>query len=140
MRELSHVELTLENFDFIDVPANKISYLSLDGITRELEKHHFSSNIEETEYCKSFSIHIENPKDIKACNFLGEVLTLYDMVIGYPDITIVTLVYEDGSKEDYRVEFSEGSFNDYQHNNYLERIDELRIVVDKDFDSEQYPI
>ena len=140
MKELKGVELTLENCEFVKVPVSKISYMTLEGITRELTKHYYTDKVSEDDYCSHFNIEIKNPKEIKAYNGLGETVTVYEMLTEYPDITVVTLVYEDGSEEDYRVEFSEGSYNDYQHTNYLERIDELHIVVDKDFDSEDYPI
>lgn len=140
MRELSHVELTLENCEFVKVPVSKISYMALEGITRNLTKHYYSNNVLEAEYCSHFNIEIKNPKEIKAYNGMGETVTVYEMLTEYPDITVVTLVYEDGSEEDYRVEFSEGSYNDYQHTNYDEEKGELNIIVDKDFDSDSYPI
>nr|DAG96665.1 MAG TPA: hypothetical protein [Herelleviridae sp.] len=139
MRELSHVELILENCEFVRIPVNKISYMSLEGITRKLTKHYYSNSVLEAEYCSHFNIEIKNPKEIKAYNGLAEKVTVYHMLTEYPDITVVTLVYEDGSEEDYRVEFSEGSYNDYQYTKYDEEEEELSIIVDKDFDSEDYP-
>lgn len=139
MSELNRVELTLENCEFVKVPVSKISYMSLEGITRELTKHYYTDNVTEDEYCSHFNIEIKNPKEIKAYNGLGETVTVYEMLTEYPDITVVTLVYEDGSEEDYRVEFSEGSYNDYQYTKYDEEEEELSIIVDKDFDSEDYP-
>lgn len=80
-KELSYVELVLENCDFVKIPVNKINYMSLEGITKKLTKHYVSSNVLESEYCSHFNIEINKPKEIKAYNGLGETLTLYHMLI-----------------------------------------------------------
>ncbi len=65
-KELSYVELVLENCDFVKIPSDKIDYMELDGITRKLTKHYFSNIVLEGEYCSHFNIEIDNPKEIKA--------------------------------------------------------------------------
>lgn len=83
MSELNRVELTLENCEFVKVPVSKISYMSLEGITRELTKHYYTDNVTEDEYCSHFNIEIKNPKEIKAYNGLGETVTVYEMLTEY---------------------------------------------------------
>ncbi|AXF38259.1 hypothetical protein Quidividi_026 [Staphylococcus phage Quidividi] len=46
MKELNYVELVLENCDFVKIPANKINYMSLEGITRKLTKHYFTMMVQ----------------------------------------------------------------------------------------------
>ncbi|AJA42338.1 hypothetical protein [Staphylococcus phage vB_SepM_ phiIPLA-C1C] len=133
-KELSYVELILENCDFVKIPSDKIDYMELDGITRKLTKHYFSNIVLEGEYCSHFNIEINNPKEIKAGIGVDEKLTAYHLLMDYPDITVITLGYEDGSAEDYRVYFSGDSYNEYQHTNYDAHLDVLSITVDKDYD------
>ena len=134
---LSYVELILENCDFVKIPSDKIDYMELDGITRKLTKHYFSNIVLEGEYCSHFNIEIDNPKEIKAGIGVDEKLAAYHLLMDYPDITVITLGYEDGSEEDYRVYFSGGSYNEYQHTNYDAHLDVLSITVDKDYDLEE---
>ena len=135
MSKLKSIILTFENCDSMEIQSKYIRGLHIKGISDSIE--HLNYEDEEVETYKStqdiyFIVKKSTKLRYNPFNFENEEV-IFNRLTEFDDITHVTLVYSDESRQTIAVPYEEGygddNNNNYQSYTYIHGFDELIINI-----------
>lgn len=141
-KEFVSITLVFESAESMIIPADKIIFWCIRGVTAELSGGKHYREVCKRQDCKVFEIYIDDSfldSDCYAGSFYksnGTMSSRHRLEIS--DIAYVELNYKDGTKKSYNVPWhpEEDEFNPY-HNPY-QHMEANTIVICNDADWEEY--
>lgn len=136
MSKLKSIILTFENCDSMEILAKYIRGLHIKGISDSIEQLNYEDEEVET-YKSAQDIYFIIKKSTKLrynpFNFENEEV-IFNRLAEFNDITYITLVCSDESRQTIAVPYEEGRGGDnkYQSCTYINGFDELIITIKKD--------
>lgn len=135
MKELKSIILIFENTDSMEINANYIRGLSINGITKSIGQiNYYEKDIEEQKSVQEVYFIIKKSTKLKYSPFNFENKEIiFNRLIEFKDITHITLVYSDESRQTFLVPYKEisGGDNDYQLVEYVRGFDDLIVSIEK---------
>ena len=135
MKELKSIILTFENTDSMEINADYIRGLSINGITKSIGQiDYYEKDIEEQKSAQEVYFIIKESTKLKynPFNFENKEI-IFNRLIEFKDITHITLVYSNEQKQTFSVPYEEvgNGNNEYQLVEYVRGFDELIIGIEK---------
>lgn len=118
MREIKSVEMVFENCEGLDVPYSLIGLLELKGIETTMSMvAKYGKNLKETKTCKEFAIALNRGLNGSKECYVTKWSTEkpIDRIHAYQDIVSVTLKFEDGSEDEYYLDWKEDESNPFDN-------------------------
>ena len=135
MKELKSIILTFENCDSMEISIKYISGLHIRGISDSIEQVNYSSGeIETRKSAENIFLTVRNSKKLTYKPFnLFESDTVFNRITKFPDITHITVVYSDESRQKIAVPYEpvHGDDNKHQSVTYLHSFDDLVVTIKK---------
>lgn len=142
MSKLKRIILTFENCDSMEIQSKYIRNLYIKRASDIIEQVYYADKEREVEVethksAEEIFFIIKESKTLTYKPFnLFELDTVYNRITKFPDITHITLVYSDESKQTIAVPY-EAEYNDdnkYQSVNYIRGFDDLIIRIEEEED------
>ena len=139
---IKYIDLVLENCDVVRLEPKDVKGLHIVGITEVMDyygMHKKDSNIGRRRHCTYFVILIDNPKEIPQVGFAyPDNTNAYEMITAHSDITVIDIIYEDGTNESIYVDFNEynDNYNINQKNEYYNNMLEVTITESNSIEEE----
>lgn len=135
MKELNSIVLIFENTDSMEINADYIRGLSINGITKSIGQiDYYEKDIEEQKSAQEVYFIIKESTKLKynPFNFENKEI-IFNRLIEFKDITHITLVYSDESRQTFLVPYKEtgDGNNDYQLVEYVRGFDDLIVSIEK---------
>lgn len=135
MKELNSIVLIFENTDSMEINADYIRGLSINGITKSIGQiDYYEKDIEEQKSAQEVYFIIKESTKLKYSPFNFENKEIiFNRLIEFKDITHITLVYSNEQKQTFSVPYEEvgDGNNKYQLVEYVRGFDELIIGIEK---------
>ena len=133
MSKLKSIELGFENIDTMVINKENIVAFSLSDIVEYIENFHYSEIVNKHKISKSVYLVLKNTKETihKELEVDKWKISVYNKLTLHCDIVDITVHYEDGTKEQYFVDFN-SEYDDYninQTHKYDEQNDYLEITI-----------
>lgn len=135
MTKLKEIELVLENCEYIKIPTKHLANIIIEDIDTSVRRNAINS-IDKLQTANSIYLDIIKPETIKTLGLFEvedeESLSCSKRLIQYADITSVEVVYNNGSKETYFVDWNWGNeyLNSYQ-DTQLAKNGNLHVLINR---------
>lgn len=120
--EIKQIQLVFENCESIEIDRKYIGDLKIDNIKESICRV-ASNSISSFKTCKVFLLSV---------NHLADTKQSIKRLLQYNDITSVIVLFEDGSKDSFRVKWN---YDDSQYNRYQEtyrnKYGDIFVVISK---------
>ena len=122
MKKIKSIDITLENCEQYNIPANCVQFMNVRGFT-DIITIHWNNTGDYTQYKEAyyFELKVKDSQNIKAHWDFSK--PFFERVHGDNDITYINLNYEDGKTFGFYVPWD---YNDEQYNSYQ------KTYIDKD--------
>ena len=139
--EVVSINIVLENCEYFTFERKHIGQFNLSKIERVIGRYG-SNYIGEFVYAKSVQIEIKSDANIETKSISGKLCLPFKRIVEHKDITSIELIYENGEKEVFQVDYEEtvdflGAPNVNQSCKYNE-FGDLYIVIENSIDVDFY--
>lgn len=142
MTKVKEIELVLENCEYIKVPTKHLANLIIEDIDISIRRNAINS-IDKLQTANSILIEIIKPETIKTLGLFNEddeeSLSCSKRLIQHEDITSVEVIYDDGSKEEFFVDWNWDNeyINSYQ-DTQLANNGHLHVLINRKKSLKEY--
>lgn len=135
MTKVKEIELVLENCEYIKIPTKHLGNIIIEDIDTSVRRNAINS-IDKEQTANNIYLDIIKPETIKTIGLFDEddeeSLSSSKRLIQHEDITSVGVIYDDGSKENYYVDWNWDNeyINSYQ-DTQLAKNGNLHILINR---------